>query len=209
MLKKLLVFLSVFFFVISSSIHVSANEEVNEFPDYEEIEIIDELTLKDQDDTYYFFETQDDRDMFLIMLQDMSVQLYACLPGDPGYPTCSDKTVVRIESIRVRSYHTGLLSQGGYLLDDWTFGGSEGASMTLTESKEITFGYEGISCTLSVSHSQTFNVPVNRRGNIRYRADFLVTVYQNYFILKDGSRVVGNQYKTMKKSWGEFYPVYK
>ena len=81
--------------------------------------------------------------------------------------------------------------------------------MGVSHSVTISFSYQGIGCNISTGTSQSFNVPPYKRGNVRYRADFLVTVHQNYFILKDGSKVVGNQFKSMKKSRGEFYPVYQ
>lgn len=176
-------------------------------PVYQEIIIVDNTTIKDEDGTFYVFNSKEDRDNFILKLEG-APSLYACLPGDPGYPNCQDNPVVRTETEKINSYSTSRYECKNPLLPVWTAGP---ADMSLNITAEASFQVEGTGLSISVGQSSTFPVPKGKEGNIKYRTKFTVTVYQQWVIYADGSRVKDVQYKTITPVVGDgtFFAVYR
>ena len=94
-----------------------------------------------------------------------------CTPGMPGYPYCQDNPIVSTGSRLISHYDTGFIQSNELLLgnDGWVFGGPYGATMQFSKTRDLTFSYNGLSLTHKVTKSQSFKVPPNTRGNIKYQ----------------------------------------
>lgn len=175
---------------------------------FQMIEIVSDTVVKDESDVYYVFNTMEDRNQFLLQLNGApSLLSSACLPGDPGYPNCDDNPVVRVESEVINTYTTQRY-ESGPLLSTWTEGPAE---MSINYEETVSFEVEGVGVSVSVGYSSSFPVPAGKEGNIKYKTKFKVTVYQQWAVLKDGTRVKTMQYKTVAPVNGDgtFFAVYR
>lgn len=210
MIKKVFISICLIMILPSSFLHIDA-AEAEDITYLENVLIVDDTTLIDSDGTQYFFNTKDDRDEFLITLDvKNSHSLYSCSPGDPGYPNCSSNPVVRVETKLIKTSITDYIKNDQLLLDNWVYGGLYGATMSVSNSKSISYVVDGVgSVSVSSGTSQSFNVPAGKYGNIKLKMKFKINLYQRYWILKDGTRQVGTQYSTASKFEGAFYGEYK
>lgn len=188
---------------------INAIENI-EFADREtRYQIIADNILIDKQGTYLVFDDIDDLSAFLNQ-GALDTPLHApCLPGDPGYPHCNSNPVVQITSVYLHTYYSGWISGSSYLLDAWTYGGPAGASMSIGYGKSTTISFEGLSLGVSTNQAHTFNVPPNKSGNANIRAKYKVDVYRTIYILKDGTRVPGSNFKKYTQVDIEVYPVFR
>lgn len=207
MLRKfLLCFSAVLLFSGLNNFVVFAEENTE---DTKLIEVVDETTLKNKEGEYYFFESQADRDDFLteIMLDEISV--YACLPGDPGYPTCTGKVVKKSELQTLSgAVNTGYLYSKNYLCGNggWAFGPAQ-ISYSGSASVAAQYTYKGsfsLSFSYTVTSGVTFNVPKDKRGNILYKANFKLTPKRYKYTFTDGSVSYGTKFYTRTLIAGGF-----
>ena len=209
-MKKTLICLFATLLACSTAIFPVNAQEEDDVLNYDDFEIVDDTTLKDDENVYYVFETTDDRNEFLIALDlENYPNLYVCLPGDPGYPHCNTNPVVKTETKVVNSYVTNYINSNKNLLSNWIDGGKYGATMSISLANNVGFTVEGITVSINISTGASFNVPAGKLGNISYRAKFRVNTIQPYYTLKDGTRQTGTKYKTYTKTEGVYFGVYK
>ncbi|EHR35488.1 hypothetical protein ACKA01_06135 [Helcococcus kunzii] len=202
--------LALIFFLINTNVYAYSNEEltINRF------EIIDDTTLLDKENNdIYFFEESAHLYNFINSMNNrnkISVRR-VCTPGMPGYPYCQDNPIVSTGSRLISYYNTGFIKSNELLLgnDGWVFGGTYGATMQFSNTKELTFSYNGLSLTHKVTKSQSFKVPPHTRGNIKYQAKWRIETREGYSIRKDGSKTGFYKYKVTKFIEGGFIGVYK
>ena len=189
------------------------NEEVREYGKVAEYTIVDDKTVYDSsNETFYTFDTTEDLMLFISIMRGESTRTRSsCLPGAPGYPQCQSNPVVKVENVAVSSYNTGWLRHTTLLLGagGWVNGGQYGATMAFTSSTTLGYSYDGVSFSRSVGKSSSFAVPAGRRGNIQYESRWKIETFQQWHILKDGTRTKGPTVKSAKFIEGSFVGVYK
>lgn len=175
-------------------------------------EYINDLTLYDKDSNLFFsFESHSDLLKFLNPgLRKISFRS-VCTPGMSGYPYCQNNPVVSTGSRYISHYNTDFIQNKELLLGNngWVFGGTHGATMQFSTSKDITFSYDSLSFSIKVGKSSTFNVPPRTMGNIKYQAKWRIETREGFSIRKDGSKTGFYKYKVSKFLEGGFIGVYK
>lgn len=159
------------FIAFSSPIYAS-HEEITPLKD--EFKILDDTTLENtKTDEVYVFCNSEERDDFLNELEQQSLSLCACLPGDPGYPNCTDRYIVKTE----RQTTGATINDSGYISSPTLLCGNNGwvygpGNISYSGNASASFTYNNISFSYSVTKGATFYVPTGYKGNIKYKAHF-------------------------------------
>lgn len=199
-------FLSIFSTVSASEpIQLNLEENANEFF------IVDERTLyNESEDAYYTFGSEEEMNEFLMILDgSYTASLYACGPGDPGYPHCQEDPVTSVGSKLISSEKTGYILSENYLLGNngWCYGPGS-YTIEKNSSYDASFGisYKGFSASLgfqvSASQSYTFSVKGKEKGNVKYKSRFIIETRQYVYTLKSGKKVNGSKYKVTRRMDG-------
>lgn len=200
-MKKII--LSIFMLISFSFSPVFANVDVVQ--EKERYTVIDSKVLYDKtNNEYYIFSTEEDLAVFLVGLNLSSLySSRACLPGDPGYPHCTDKYVVKST---LQTYgntkRTDLVYASNYMLGNngWIYGpGTCSLTVGTTYTANFQFNdYVGLSVSIEVSGSYSFDVPKGKKGNIRYKGKFDITPKRYKYEYNDGTVTYGNVFYVTK-----------
>lgn len=211
-MKKIKIFILIFFitFIINGNVNASNNLNTTD----NRFEVINDLTLKDIKNNYYYhFENHNDLKRFINnnVIKSNDTTMSTCLPGMPGYPNCHSNPIVSTGSRYLSHYNTDFIKSNELLLGNngWVFGGRHGATMSFNTSMTVTFTHGSLSLSHEVGHSSTFNVPAGKRGNIKYQAKWRIETREGYSVRKDGSKTGFYKYKVTKFIEGGFIGVYK
>lgn len=185
-------------------VHAQENQK---FPTIEDIEIVDDTTVRNiETKEYYIFSSSDERDTFIAELEMQNISLYVCLPGAAGYPTCGNVVVSSELQTMGAATETGLLRFQNYLLgnDGWIFG--PGTAIYSTSSGiSAQFKYNdnfSLSFSYSVTKGGSFYVDDIYRGNIVFVGNFSLTPQRWVFKLKDGSTTYGAKFYISRLLYG-------
>lgn len=126
-----------------------------------------------------------------------------CLPGDPGYPNCTNRYIIKttLENYG-NTTRTGLKSASNYLLGNngWIYGpGTCGLSIGVSYSADFQFSeFAGASISVEVSGSYSFDVPKGKKGNIIYQGVFDVTPKRYKYQYNDGTVSYSSVFNSFK-----------
>lgn len=154
------------------------------------------------DDEYYIFYNEEEKDMFLIALEsrkgESEITTFACLPGDPGYPHCGNTIVSYTTEVIGSTRRTSYIQSQNYLLGNngWAYGGMT-CGLTVGVSYGVNFiltDYLNASVSFNINGSYSFFVPEGYKGNIKYQGKFDVTPKRYVYKWSDGSITYQNFY---------------
>lgn len=205
---SILLVLCSMFLSIFSTVSAAEPTTLNLEENANEFFIVDNRTLyNESENAYYTFNSEEEMNEFLMILDgSYKVSLYACGPGDPGYPHCQKDPVTSVSSKWVGETTTGYIMSKNYLLGNngWCFG--EG-TMTIVKGNTYTttFGVtvgaysSGLSFSVHASQSYSYFVPDGKKGNVKYQSKFKITTYQYVYHHKSGRKTYGPEYKVTKQ----------
>lgn len=200
MFKKIFLVISIlFYFSIVGRVNA---EEILEY-NYDDFSIVDNITLYNKaKNTYYVFNNEDDLQEFMITLtNDYDSCMYACLPGDHGYPNCDGNAVVNTTSKTLSTTTTDYRLSSNYLLGNngWVYGPGN-MSLSIAESYGVTFGIThnevsgNFNFSVTVTSSYGFDVDAGYKGNIKYKCKLKIVSKQYIYTLENGNKINGPKY---------------
>lgn len=195
--------------VVSTKIYATEEVSINDFV------IISDSTIENiSTKELYVFVGEKERDIFLNELREKEVSTCACLPGDPGYPNCTDRYIVRTEKQTLSGTisDTGYLTSNNYLCGNngWVFGpGNISYSASAGVTASFSYNNNGYGVNVNISYSVTrgasFYVPAGKKGNIKYKARFKLVPSRYKYTWNNGDVTYSTKFYISTLIDGGFY----